>query len=57
MEMEVRVGMNRIRDPDFAIGVEKVVRTKVVGDETHSTTAKPKERSNPGYSKKELTQS
>jgi len=55
MEMEVRVGMNRIKDPDFAIGVDKVFRAKVQGDEMLSPTQKPRKLANPGFSSKNLT--
>jgi hypothetical protein len=55
MEMEVRVGMNRIKDPDFAIGVDKVFRAKVQGDEMLSPTQKPRKLANPGFSTKNLT--
>jgi hypothetical protein len=51
MEMEVRVAVNRVSDPDFALGVEKVLKTK-----TPYVDGKAAKRTNPGFSKKKLNQ-
>lgn len=50
--MEVSVALNRIRDPDFIIGVEKVIRAK-----TPFSNGQKDKRKNPGFSKKKMTQS
>jgi hypothetical protein len=52
MEMEVKVAVNRVSDPDLQIGVEKVLKTK-----TPYVDGKAAKRTNPGFSKKKLTQS
>ena len=50
MQMEVDVSLNRIRDPDFSLGVDKVLRVK-----TPFVAGKKGTRKNPGFNKKILT--
>lgn len=47
LEMEVNVALNRIRDTDFQLGVDKVIKTK-----TPFEDGVRQQRKNPGFKKK-----